>query len=212
MRRHSARIIRPFSKLNPRCKVTAAEVFHTDNRCENQRNTGDDVHGVHCAVLFTRTDTSRELLLHGKHNRHQRHLAFVHNQRRPQEVVVQAAEGPYHFIQNNRKRQGNGQFAVNIYVVCAFDLRAFVDRSRLLTEEGSEQEQTTDLTTGKVGKQITYVGIAQAQVVSHEGYQNRHTHDGRQQHNGNIREENRFLKVEFFIRKDIRQNRAQKTV
>ena len=211
MRRRFARIIRLFSKLNPRCKVTAAEEFHTDYRRENQGDTGDDVHCVHCTVLLASTDTRREFLLHGKHNRHQGHFA-VHDQARPQVVVIQTTERTYHLIQDDGQCQRHSQLTIDVNVVCTFDLRTFINGFRLLTKEGSKQEQTTDLTTCKVGQQVPHVGIAQTQGVSHERHQDRHTHDGGQQHNRNVRKENRFLKVEFLIRKDIRQNRTQKTI
>ena len=62
-------------------------------------------------------------------------------------------------IQNNRQRQGQRNLRQHRKVVCAVQLRAFVQRFRLLTEEGFKQEHTRYLTAAYDGQQVPQMAV-----------------------------------------------------
>ena len=81
---------------------------------------------------------------------------------------------------NDRYRKRNGYMKIDMKIVRALYLRAFVYRPRLLTEKGPKQKQRADLSARKIWQQVTDIRIAEMKSVHNERYEYGHTHYRRQ--------------------------------
>jgi hypothetical protein len=111
-------------------------------------------------------------------------------------------------IQNNGQRQGYGNHHENRRVVRAVQPCAFVQRFRLLTEEGFKQEHTRYLTAADNGQQIPKVSIPQIKRIADKRHQDRIPDDGRHQQHRDEQQEDKILEIEILKGKDIGKHRA----